>query len=125
MNFQLNTDQIKQNLQTLYPQLFDDDNAKDKLDPLIVQADTLLAQYKSSVTKAQYEQLVELLAAHLLYQSEDHNVSEVQVADVHVETESYNDRYNDNDAADSDPYLLLLDRLLKALGFTSWGIQLD
>lgn len=125
MNFQLNTDQIKQNLQTLYPQLFDDDNAEDKLDPLIVQADTLLAQYKSSVTKAQYEQLVELLAAHLLYQSEDHNVSEVQVADVHVETESYNDRYNDNDVADSDPYLLLLDRLLKALGFTSWGIQLD
>lgn len=121
------TDQsnIKQQLQTVYPELFDDDSAKAKLDTLIAQSNIILKQFKPSVTKQQYSQLLLTFAAHMLYQSEENDIGSVAIADVHVQFNNQN-KSNGNGSGLSDPYLDAFARLLNALGLNNdWKIKFD
>lgn len=105
---------ISKDLEAMYPELFDDENAKVIEDSLITQAAMYCNQFKTSDDNLMV--LIRLYTAHLLYkqQNADGNITSFK-ADV------FQVGYADNSGDDN--YLDQFNDMLSALGFSDWGVQ--
>ena len=112
------TDEMRQSiskaLEGMYPELFDDENAKVIEDSLITQAAMYCSQFKT--TDDNLEVLIRLYTAHLLHQqqSSDGDITSFK-ADV-FQVGYADDGGNDN-------YLDQFNDMLAALDFGDWGVQ--